>query len=114
VTKYAVKGSELAGWSAQEIATFISTFDGIRFFGVFGSLYGKRTEWREWIKAIREIKPLCACGCDSWRIMSPDELLWEVETKAGLNSVPPPALSQVPNSQRDLALDGTLTMVWPD
>lgn len=114
VTKYAVKGSELARWPAQEIATFIETFSGIRFFGVFGELYGKRTEWKSWIESIREIKPLCSCGCDSWRILSPEEILWEEETRSGLTGQPPPTQHQVPNSQRDLALDGTFTMVWPD
>lgn len=107
VTKYAVKGSELARWTAEDIATFITTFDGVRFFGVFGSLYGKRTEWREWIKALQDIKPVCTCGCDSWRILSPEELLWEEETKGGLSGQPPPKLSQVPIAQPDLPLDGT-------
>lgn len=114
VTKYAVKGSELAKWSPAEIATFIETFSGVRFFGVFGNLYGKRTEWREWIEAIRDIKPVCACGCDSWRLLSPEELLWEEETRAGLTGQPPPANLKVPNNQNDLPLDGTLTMSWPD
>lgn len=114
VTKYAVKGSELARWTPQEIACFISTFDGIRFFGVFGSLYGKRTEWRAWIEAITEIKPVCSCGCDTWRLLSPEELLWEAETKGGLTGEPPPGRTSVPHNQADLALDGTQFMPWPD
>lgn len=114
VTKYAVKGSELARWSPRDIATFIDTFDGVRFFGVFGTLYGKRTEWRDWIKQLQEIKPLCACGCNSWRILSPEELLWEEETRSGLSAQPPPTRTQVPSSQADLALDGTRSFVWPD
>jgi hypothetical protein len=107
VTKYAVKGSELASWTREEIATFIRSFGGLRTFGVFGSLYAKRTQWSEWIKALQDIKPLCACGCDSWRLMSPEELLWEEETKAGLTGVPPPRQPQIPVSQPDLPLDGT-------
>lgn len=107
VTKYAVKGSELAKWDAETISNFITSFDGVRLFGVFGSLYAKRTLWSEWIKALQDIKPLCACGCNSWRLMSPEELLWEEETKSGLTGVPPPGQPQVPVSQPDLPLDGT-------
>lgn len=114
VTKYAVKGSELAKWSGLTIAEFIETFDGVRFFGVFGSLYGKRTEWKAWIEAIREIKPLCKCGCDSWRILSPEELLWEEETRTGLGANPPPSPNRVPLSQFDLPIDGQNSMAWPD
>jgi hypothetical protein len=112
VTKYAVKGSELARWSAAEIAEFIETFDGVRFFGVFGSLYGKRTEWAEWIKAVREIRPQCKCGCDTWRLLSPEEILWEEETSAGLGAQPPPSVAQVSSSQGDLPLGGQGILGW--
>ena len=107
VTKYAVKGSELAKWSGDTIANFITAFEGVRFFGVFGSLYAKRTLWSEWIKALQDIKPLCQCGCNSWRLLSPEELLWEEETRSGLTGVPPPGQPQVPVCQPDLPLDGT-------
>ena len=70
VTKYAVKGSELAGWTPSQIADFIRAFDGVRTFGVFGSLYGKRTEFREWLDSIRDHKPLCECGCVKMRYYS--------------------------------------------
>ncbi len=107
VTKYAVKGSELAKWDGAVIANFIEAFTGVRFFGVFGSLYAKRTEWREWIEAVKEVKPLCSCGCNTWRLLSPDELLWEQETKGGLTGQPPPTQTQVPIKQPDLPLAGT-------
>ena len=44
VTKYTVKGSQLASWSAEKIAEFVDAFNGLRSFGVFGDLHGKRTE----------------------------------------------------------------------
>lgn len=113
VTKYAVKGSELAGWTPAEIANFMESFDGVRFFGVFGSLFGKRTEWKEWIAAIREIKPVCVCGCDTWRILSPEELLWEEETAGGLTGVPPPHKLQVPNGQGELPIGGQPAFMFP-
>jgi hypothetical protein len=112
VTKYAVKGSELARWGGAAIGEFIESFTGIRLFGVFGNLYGKRTEWAAWIESIREIKPLCTCGCDSWRLMSPEELLWEQETKAGLTGTPPPLPHQVPLNQLDMPLGGQSLMGW--
>lgn len=114
VTKYAVKGNDLARMDARAIAEFIEAFCGVRFFGVFGSLYGKRTEWKAWIESLQEIKPVCECGCNSWRMLSPEELLWEEEVGAGAGPIPPPTLPQVPNNQRDLPLDGTLTISWPD
>jgi hypothetical protein len=65
VTKYAVKGSQLASWSPDEVVQFIEAFTGVRTFGVFGSLYGKRTEFAEWLDSLRQDKPLCSCGsCD--------------------------------------------------
>jgi len=114
VTKYAVKGNDLAKLRPELIAEFIEAFSGVRFFGVFGSLYGKRTEWREWIKSLQEIKPVCECGCNSWRLLSPEQVLWEEEVYAGEGSLPPPRVEQVPNNQADLSLEGTKTIVWPD
>lgn len=114
VTKYAVKGNDLAKLSAESIAEFIEAFSGVRFFGVFGSLYGKRTEWRAWIESLQEIKPVCECGCNTWRLLSPEQALWEEEIGAGAGAQPPPRVDQVPHNQGDLPLDGTLTIVWPD
>lgn len=114
VTKYAVKGNDLAKLPADLIAEFIEAFSGVRFFGVFGTLYGKRTEWAAWIKSIQDIKPVCACGCDSWRLMSPGEF---EAMEEGLSDIPPPGPQrpiQVPNNQTELSLDGTRTFVWPD
>ena len=70
VTKYTVKGSELARWTPSQISEFIRAFNGVRTFGVFGSLYGKRTEFAEWLKSIRDHKPKCECGCDKLRFFS--------------------------------------------
>jgi hypothetical protein len=62
VTKYAVKGVDLAKWSGTDIITFINAFQGVRTFGVFGTLYGARTKFAEFIASIRDAKPLCECG----------------------------------------------------
>jgi hypothetical protein len=67
VTKYAVKGNQLAAWSGEQIAMFIDAFTGVRTFGVFGSLYAKRTEFREWLKSVSDTALKCKCGCtDFW------------------------------------------------
>lgn len=63
VTKYAVKGNQLAAWTGEEIAQFIDAFTGVRTFGVFGSLYGKRTEFRAWIEQLQQTHMKCKCGC---------------------------------------------------
>lgn len=65
VTKYAVKGVQLAAWPKEIICEFLDAFNGVRTFGVFGDLYAKRTEFAEWFKAIRDLKPLCKCGACS-------------------------------------------------
>jgi Transposase zinc-binding domain len=62
VTKYAVKGVEEAKWSGKDILTFINAFTGVRSFGVFGDLYGARTEFAEWIATLKDAKPKCPCG----------------------------------------------------
>lgn len=74
VTKYAVKGSQLASWTGKDIAAFIDAFTGLRTFGVFGSLYAKRTEWREWLDSIQAKGHQCECGGTHWELLSPEEL----------------------------------------
>lgn len=74
VTKYAVKGNQLAAWSPEQIRTFIEAFDGVRTFGVFGELYGKRTQWKEWLKTITEFGTRCECGSSDFWFFS--ELEW--------------------------------------
>lgn len=44
VTKYAVKGSQLAAWTGNEIAEFIDAFTGVRTFSVFGTLFKDRAK----------------------------------------------------------------------
>jgi hypothetical protein len=67
VTKYAVKGNQLAAWNGEQIGMFIDAFTGVRTFGVFGSLYGKRTEFKEWLQSVYDTSLKCKCGCtDFW------------------------------------------------
>lgn len=90
VTKYAVKGSELASFTPQQMVEFITAFDGVRFFGVFGDLYGKRTEYAEWIASLQEIVTTCECGCTVFKIMSEQELQWLNAQDVTATRPPPP------------------------
>ena len=83
VTKYAVKGSQLAAWDGNLTAQFILAFDGVRTFGVFGTLYGKRAEFRDFIQSIRDYKPVCTCGCNLWEILTDKEFEWRNLTVGG-------------------------------
>jgi len=78
VTKYTVKGTQLASWSPAEIAMFLDAFSGQKTFGVFGSLHGKRTQWREWIDSLQARQSACECGCAEFQILSPNELAWQI------------------------------------
>jgi hypothetical protein len=89
VTKYAVKGSQLATWKPDEILAFIEAFAQKRTFGVFGSLYGARTEFAEFIAAMKSAKTKCDCGSNQCRYFSEAE--WELQPEPQpQRSIPPP------------------------
>ena len=75
LTKYAVKGSQLAEWPAQDCAAFIDAFTGQRTFGCFGSLYKQRAEFRDAIKDLQALARVCECGCSQWKHFKE----WELE-----------------------------------
>lgn len=108
VTKYAVKGSQLASWSPEQISAFIRAFDGKRTFGVFGSLYGARTEFAEFIATMKAARPKCDCGSCSVRYFSEaDWILRELQSGSAIStSHAPPVSTQIP-----LAIS---INVWPD
>lgn len=91
VTKYAVKGNMLAAWTGEQIATFIHAFEGVRCFGVFGSLYKKRTEFAAWIALLGEHGNICKCGCSEFSYYSEcDFLLRDFVATPQLSEIPPP------------------------
>jgi hypothetical protein len=97
VTKYAVKGIMLATWTPAEIATFVTAFKGVRTFGVFGSLYGLRTEFADFLRSVRESKPRCECGCNEARYYSEFEYVSrELVPTPDRASIPPPVPSPQP------------------
>ena len=91
VVKYAVKGSQLASWSPADVAAFVKALDGKRTFFVFGSLYGKRTEWREWIDAVSQHGLVCECGSSDFKFESEAEAEWSSHYTPAAAARPPPA-----------------------
>lgn len=102
VTKYAVKGSQLAAWPAEDIQTFITAFSGVRSFGVFGTLYGARTKFAEFIATLRDAKPRCVCGSCNVRYQTEAQAIAE-EFCSGQPPAPRPPPQSV--CQRELGLD---------
>lgn len=97
VTKYVAKGSDLSAWSTPDLVAFIEAFDGVRAFGVFGSLYAKRTEWKEFLDELRAGRVRCECGCSTWRVMSDSEFDWQEQTAEPVTSpIPPPRVNAQP------------------
>lgn len=91
LTKYVVKGDQLVTWSAPDMVTLIEAFEGVRSFGVFGDLYGKRTEWKDFLDELRQGRVRCECGCDRWRVLSDIEFEWEeVTSDPTPQPIPPP------------------------
>ncbi len=95
VTKYAVKGSQLAKWSTPDVAAFVRAFDGKRTFGVFGSLYGVRTEFAEFIATLKAAKAPCSCGsCNVSYFSEAEWLERELKSPPASSPRPPPALAE--------------------
>lgn len=93
VAKYVVKGSQLAAWTPDQVLTFIRAFTGKRCFGVFGSLYGMRTEFAEWVAELKQQKPKCDCGSCNIRYLSEaDYLLLDCQPTTGQQRAQPPPL----------------------
>jgi hypothetical protein len=88
ITKYAVKGSMLAAWQPADVMQFINAFEGKRAFGVFGSLYGVRTEFAEWIAVLKSGHKQCSCGSCSRSYYT--ELEWLMKDLRPDAARPPP------------------------
>lgn len=89
LVKYAVKGSDLAQWNGADIVTFIEAFTDTRTFGVFGTLYGARTKFAEFIANMRNAKPKCDCGSCNVQYFSEAEWL-ERDLRPSVPSKPKP------------------------
>jgi hypothetical protein len=91
VTKYAVKGSQLASWKSGEVVEFVRAFSGKRTFGVFGSLYAKRTQFAEYIAVLKQSRPRCPCGsCNVSYLSEFDWLKLDLVADVATKPRPPP------------------------
>ncbi len=105
VKKYVVKGHQLAIWKPEEIATLIDAFEGKRCFGVFGSLYGMRTEFAEWWKQIRKSKPVCSCGsCEHYLFSEAAFMAQDFQSTSHDSSMPPPIPANHPEFSFNLSV----------
>ena len=75
VAKYIAEAQAVAAWSALDIAQAMDAMHRHRAFGVFGSAFGARTEWRRQILAARHERSKCTCGACNWHI----EEAWKAE-----------------------------------
>ncbi len=91
VTKYVVKGSQLSLWNPARISLFVKAFDNVRTFGVFGTLYGARTKFREFWISVRKQKVICSCGCTQTRFFSEEEFhRFDLIPNSATSTRPPP------------------------
>ncbi len=67
ITKYVVKGSQLASWPAEQIGEFIHAIKGVRFFATFGTLFHLQRRIRAELDNQRPAQEPCKCGCSDFR-----------------------------------------------
>ena len=92
VTRYIVSGNQIAAWSPSTTATFVRAFTSKRTFGVFGSLYGARTEFSEWLASLKLAKPRCDCGSHNVTYWSESEWTQHITREPyNYGPRPPPA-----------------------
>ena len=107
-TRYVVHGAKLAAWKPEVINTFVQAFTGKRTFGVFGNLFGARTEFAEWIATLKQAKPRCDCGsCNVSYQSEADYIIATCIHQPASAPRPPPQ----PDQQAQLLPAG---LAWPD
>jgi len=82
LTKYVVKGAQLASWSPEEIAQFIHAIRGVRFFATFGALFKLSREIRAEINREKPPAKPCGCGCVDWTYQTEEAVIMG-EIRAG-------------------------------
>lgn len=67
ITKYVVKGAQLASWPAEEIAQFVRAIRGVRFFAAFGTLFHLQRKIKAKLHHDRPPAEPCECGSTVFR-----------------------------------------------
>ena len=98
VTKYVVKSTTMAQWSPDTLRTFVLAFTGLRLFGVFGSLYGARTKFADFIAELKDTRRACDCDDPQVVYQSEEEFSRSKQPRVPIFSArpPPPAEVQIP------------------
>jgi hypothetical protein len=78
VSKYVVKGNQLAKWHADEINEFVRAIKGRRFFFVFGEMFKHQAAIR---CELNRNKPETVCDCGSF------QFAFETETQSVLREI---------------------------
>jgi hypothetical protein len=84
VCKYAVKGSEIARWSGEEIKQFVTAQKKIRMFSVFGSFARVASLARAAVEAERVRPDPCECGCQTLIVGTSEQMcqrIWNAQFK---------------------------------
>lgn len=77
VTKYAVKGSDLAAWEPSLIECFIDAFTGIRAFGTFGALFKDNALRSKQLSDLELPHQICSkCGAEDFWFLDESEFEW--------------------------------------
>jgi len=85
VTKYTVKGNDLAKWKAKDIVAYVRATHGERMFGTWGNLRSRNAEWKRWVQQSRPEPEACECGCVTWIMWDEADWEWEqLRREAGL------------------------------
>lgn len=71
VAKYVVKPEQVTQWPPHEIRAVVTSFNGTRVFGVFGSLFKAWKDYRREVRELRREATRCECGANCWRFADP-------------------------------------------
>lgn len=69
VVKYTSKPTQMIHWSDDDLRQFLDVAPSLRMFGVFGTCYKQRSEFREFNDELKSESGFCECGCNSWKIL---------------------------------------------
>jgi hypothetical protein len=90
VSKYAVKGTDLATWPSTTLGQYVKAFTGVRTFGTFGTLRNRKKAFKEWQALNEADAAACPCGCVHFKLFTEKE--WEWQTLVGGNAPNSPQL----------------------
>jgi hypothetical protein len=86
VCKYAVKGSDLAGWPGEQTWEYICACKGRRLFFPFGTLRKQLAEIKKELRAAKGEGRVCECGSTKFLYQSEaDVILDEIRAQRGIH-----------------------------